>query len=403
MKLISARIRNFKSLEDVTLNFRDLTIIVGANATGKSNCLKALEFLNELVKDGSPSSLIKIQENYLRTDIDDDNLTLEINLQEDKIPINYQVTLSINDKVCSFAQENLKIDEIKVIEIANNQGKVWDEDGQNKQVYQSSIGNLALKSAGNFGKKPITSTLNNFIDEWKFYNFDPDMIRRTNTNNLVWIASRLEEEENPKLELDSYGSNISIILLCLSFLQKQKNELNEFNNILNAINQELNNCLGISLKQAEKNKPFIKVQEIDGKEIDLFNLSDGTLRIITYYILLYQIILPPLIGIEEPERNLHPAMLPTVASILKRLSQRTQVIITTHSSQLLDCFSSDEINSDISVLLLSKKDASGTQVFRLDELSKKRADLAEWMQDFGVGSAVYHSNLLQELLEPQYA
>ena len=95
-------------------------------------------------------------------------------------------------------------------------------------------------------------------------------------------------------------------------------------------------------------------------------------------------------------------MLKIIASILKSLSQRTQVIITTHSSQLLDCFISDEINSDISVLLLNQKDASGTQVFRLDELSQEREDLAEWMRDFGVGSAVYNSNLLQELLESQY-
>ena len=161
MRLISAKIKNFKSLENVELNFRDLTIIVGANATGKSNCLKALEFLNELVRDGSPQNAIKIQENYLRTDIDSNNLTLEINLEEDKTPINYELILAVNGNVCSFAQENLKIDTIKVINITNNQGKVWDEDGQNEQVYQSQTGNLALKSAGNFGKKPRTSNLHN--------------------------------------------------------------------------------------------------------------------------------------------------------------------------------------------------------------------------------------------------
>lgn len=405
MRLISAKIKNFKSLEDVELDFRDLTIIVGANATGKSNCLKALEFLNELVRNGSPPNAIRIQENYLRTVIDSNNLTLEINLEEDKIPINYELTLAVKGNVCSFAQENLKIDKIKVINITDNQGKVLDEDGQNEQTYQSSTGNLALKSAGNFGKKPRTSNLHNFIEEWKFYNFDPDLIRKTNPNDLIVFFSRIKEEENNhRLQLDTYGSNISFILHCLSLLQKQKNESNEvYYNRFNEINQELTDCLGISLKEAGINVPFIKVQEIDGKEIDLFNLSDGTLRIITYYILLSQIFLPPLIGIEEPERNLHPAMLPIVASILKRLSQRTQVIITTHSSQLLDCFSSDEITSDISVLLLSKKGTSGTQVFRLDQLSKEREDLAEWMQDFGVGSAVYHSNLLQELLESQYA
>lgn len=95
-------------------------------------------------------------------------------------------------------------------------------------------------------------------------------------------------------------------------------------------------------------------------------------------------------------------MLKIIASILKRLSQRTQVIITTHSSQLLDCFDLDDINEDISVLLLSKPDEHGTKIFQLDQLGTEREDLTDWMRDFGVGSAVYNSNLLQELLEPQY-
>ena len=395
MRLISAKIKNFKSLEDVELDFRDLTIIVGANATGKSNCLKALEFLNELVRNGSPPNAIRIRENYLRTNIDSNNLTLEINLEEDKIPINYELTLAVKGNVCSFAQENLKIDKIKVINITDNQGKILDEDGQNEQVYQSQTGNLALKSAGNFGKKPITAQLHNFIDEWQFYNFDPDVMKKMND----FFSTKLVSYQHPILHLDSAGLTIHAVLLNWSFSEKQK---------FQEINQELTDCLGISFKVIEENEQIInlqeiKVKEIDGKEVNLSDLSDGTLRIIAYYILLYQDDLPPLIGIEEPERNLHPAILTTVASILKKLSQRTQVIITTHSSQLLDCFSSDEINSDISVLLLSKKNSSGTQVSRLDQLSKEREDLAEWMRDFGVGSAVYHSNLLQELLEPQYA
>ena len=391
MRLISAKIKNFKSLEDVELDFRDLTIIVGANATGKSNCLKALEFLNEIVKDGSPPNAIKIQENYLRTDIDNNNLTLEINLEEDKIPINYELTLAVKGNVCSFAQENLKIDKIKVINITDNQGKVWDEDGQNEQVYQSQTGNLALKSAGNFGNKPRTSQLHNFIDEWKFYNFDPDVIKRK--NEFLSVLSKLLGDQDPILNLDSTGLTIQAVLLNWSFSEKEK---------FQEINQELADCLGISFNVIKDNEQIIKVREIDGKQVNLSDLSDGTLRIIAYYILLYQDNLPPLIGIEEPERNLHPAILTTIASILKKLSQRTQVIITTHSSQLLDCFSSDEINSDISILLLSKKNASGTQVSRLDQLSKEREDLAEWMRDFGVGSAIYHSNLLQELLKSQY-
>ena len=391
MRLISAKIKNFKSLEDVELDFRDLTIIVGANATGKSNCLKALEFLNELVRNGSPPNAIRIRENYLRTNIDSNNLTLEINLEEDKIPINYELTLAVKGNVCSFAQENLKIDKIKVINITDNQGKILDEDGQNEQVYQSQTGNLALKSAGNFGKKPRTSNLHNFIYEWKFYNFSPNDIKRK--NEFLPVLSELLADKYSISNLDPVGFQSQAFLLNWSLSQKEK---------FQEINQEFTEYLGISLKVMDDDST-IKVQEIDGKEVNLSDLSDGTLRIIAYFILLHQDNLPPVIGIEEPERNLHPAILTTVASILKKLSQKTQVIITTHSSQLLDCFSSDEINSDISVLLLSKKDTSGTHVFRLDQLSQQREDLAEWMRDFGVGSAVYHSNLLQELLEPQYA
>ena len=119
--------------------------------------------------------------------------------------------------------------------------------------------------------------------------------------------------------------------------------------------------MGISLKLVgEEGEKIIKVLEKDSLEIPLSNMSDGTLRIMAYYVLLYQDNLPTLIGIEEPERNLHPGLLKNVASVVKRLSKKTQVIITTHSSQLLDCFNLEEINLDVSVLLLSKRDDVGT-------------------------------------------
>ena len=57
------------------------------------------------------------------------------------------------------------------------------------------------------------------------------------------------------------------------------------------------------------------------------------LRLVSYYTLLNQSELPPLIAIEEPERNLHPGALVDVAKVLEQLAKRTQIIITTHSSQ----------------------------------------------------------------------
>ncbi len=109
--------------------------------------------------------------------------------------------------------------------------------------------------------------------------------------------------------------------------------------------------------------------------------------------------LPSLIAIEEPERNLHPAALKEIASILERLSERTQVIITTHSSQLLDAFNPENLSDQLGVLLLQNIPGKGTKVINLEEKRKNREALNGWMSDFGIGSAVFDSELLQDITE----
>ncbi|HBB32735.1 MAG TPA: adenylyl cyclase [Cyanobacteria bacterium UBA8803] len=383
-QLISANIKNFKSLGDVKLNLRDLTILVGSNSSGKSNCLKALAFLSTMLEAGSPPPA-ELLPSFLRIGANED-IQFTIAVKESKKEAEYQVSISADSKITFVSREKLLVGKTKVIDIINGQGKVRDENGGNTQTYKSKAGNLALKTAGDFGKKPVTSKLAEFIGNWEFYDLDPDMMRRS---NRVLIGNRIiKTEKNPSL--NASGSEIQEVLEYWA-----ENDSEKFKKV----NQALSDCIGISLKLAQKEgEKTIEALEKDGLEVPLESMSDGTLRIIAYYILLNETELPPLIGIEEPERNLHPGILREVASAIKQLSKRTQVIITTHSSQLLDCFSLADINSDVSIILMSKKDNSGTQSFLLDELGKKRDDLAEWMRDFGVGSAVYHSHLLQEIL-----
>jgi predicted ATPase len=133
--------------------------------------------------------------------------------------------------------------------------------------------------------------------------------------------------------------------------------------------------------------------------ISLQKASEGTLRLIAYYTLLHQDELPPLIAIEEPERNLHPGALKEIAYVLERLAERTQVVITTHSSQLLDSFSSKNLSDWLGVLLLRNRPALGTEVLNLEDIRTKREALDGWIADFGIGSAVFDSELLQDLME----
>ena len=95
--------------------------------------------------------------------------------------------------------------------------------------------------------------------------------------------------------------------------------------------------------------------------------------------------LPPLIAIEEPERNLHPGALTDIAYVLERIAERTQVIITTHSSQLLDNFKSESLSNSLGVLLLRNRPGLGTEVLNLEEIRGKREALDGWIAGFRNG------------------
>ncbi|HBE19231.1 MAG TPA: hypothetical protein DDW51_16895 [Cyanobacteria bacterium UBA11367] len=222
--------------------------------------------------------------------------------------------------------------------------------------------------------------------EWQFYDVDPNIIKEYEASKIINNIIHSNEA------VPSLGTKASEVQEVLNYWAE--NEPDKFDEV----SKELEKYLNIKLSRARQGEGIVKILESNGKEMPLSSMSDGTLRLIAYLILLYQSEIPSLIGIEEPERNLHPGLLKDVASIMKRLSKRTQVIFTTHSSQLLDCFQAEEISSEISVILLSKKDEFGTKACLLDKLTENRDDLLDWIEDFGLGSAIYHSHLIEEIL-----
>ncbi len=79
------------------------------------------------------------------------------------------------------------------------------------------------------------------------------------------------------------------------------------------------------------------------RAIDVWELSDGMLRFLLLCAALLNPIAPGLIAVDEPEAGLHPKLLPIVADVIRSASQRTQILVTTHSPQLLNSFSLDSI------------------------------------------------------------
>ena len=74
------------------------------------------------------------------------------------------------------------------------------------------------------------------------------------------------------------------------------------------------------------------------RSMNLWDLSDGMLRFLCLATALFNPRPPMMVAIDEPELGLHPGLLPVVGEMIQAASERTQVLVTTHSPDLLNCF-----------------------------------------------------------------
>ena len=379
--LEKVHIKNYRSLRNVSLPLKPLTVLVGPNASGKSNVLAALYLFKEMMIREELPTVDTIQNSLWAGEANYIDFRLYPRVRS--FATEYQLKFKAETDN-PFIAENLLVNSVKIISVLNGEGTVQDEDGKNRTTYKSN--KLALKSAGDYGNKPVTNALTKFIRNWEFYDFHPDFIR----NQLTTFAP-MTKGVRESLQLDSYGFRLGEVL---SYWHMNTPE--DFR----IVSESLAVCTNTSIDYRSVNGEHQLCLLAGYKNpISVENASDGTLRLLAYHTLLNQSELPPLIAIEEPERNLHPGALTDIANVLERLAERTQVVITTHSSQLLDSFSSKNLSDWLGVLLLRNRPALGTEVLNLEDIRTKREALDGWIADFGIGSAVFDSELLQDLME----
>jgi predicted ATPase len=117
------------------------------------------------------------------------------------------------------------------------------------------------------------------------------------------------------------------------------------------------------------------IQEEGGSSITAYRLSDGTLRWLALLTILLNPTPGPVTCIEEPELGLHPDIIPTLADLLRDASTRTQLILTTHSTALVDAFSDEP-----EAVCVCEKVKGATEIQRLE------ADrLKVWLEKYSLG------------------
>jgi predicted ATPase len=121
-------------------------------------------------------------------------------------------------------------------------------------------------------------------------------------------------------------------------------------------------------------------------------MSDGTLRFLFLLAVLANPSPPPVIAIDEPETGLHPSMLPIVAEYALDAATRSQVVLTTHSTQLLDAFTETK-----PVTTVSAWENGETVLQTLDG-----EELDYWLKSYSLGS-LFKSGELEKMSRNSYS
>lgn len=358
MKLTDVHIHHYKSLSSVTLNLHpQVTVLVGPNAAGKSNFVDALRFLRDAAKDSldhavvARGGLTRIRQSSTGRPF---NIGLGIEVlqsfddHEDQ-PGSYSLDIASTggnyrverEEVISHSEDYQHTDDEdggtgEWVLVTNNflrerSGIVKDNDLERLTLPEEMHDQLALGTTSDtFFFRARGELVHAFIERWKFSSLYPNTLRNLTTPDA---DGALRED----------GSNWASVIRAARRTAKGKKMLERVNEMMRVVLPDFNE---VSVTTAGSYLvPNFKFgnDKSNTRTFDPVQLSDGTLRIFGILLSLYQNPAPPLIVVEEPEQTVQPGVLGMLAEAFKEVSENTQIIITTHSPQLIEHFAPENI------------------------------------------------------------
>lgn len=358
--LSSFTIRNFKSYEQATLNLGPLTVLVGANASGKSNAVEALRFLSWLAqgnKLGSIRYALQDDAQAIRATVNDlghgghRKFSLSCVTTEPKWNC-YSVTLERqNDDDLHIADEWLTgpSQVVPLFEVVGSQGTGGDirvaynnfaPGGRKPQV--TCIDQMAvllqLQSSARFGQR-----------QKKAQRVIPDVTTRYQgwLSNIVFLdpqPSRMRSySSKTERTLSGHGANLSGVLFNLCQEPHAEVEVLHF---IKALPEQ--DIAKIDFIETPRNEAMVKLTETFGAartEYDAALLSDGTLRVLGIAAAVLSAPEGSIVVIEEIDNGVHPSraeqMLDRLSSIARERNLR--VLISSHNPALLDALPDEAV------------------------------------------------------------
>ena len=350
MRLTSIRVRNFKALRDVSIDsVPKFLVLVGANGSGKTTFFEIFGFLsdalrnnvrqalqvrggfNEVVARGHANETILIEMKFTMQLLDRERLVtylVEIGKNPKGQPVVVQEVLRYKRGAYGHPFNFLKFSEGRGYAVSNEEdfNKPDEELSREDQVLDSPD-ILALKGLGQFQRFKAASAVRSLIENWHLSDFHIS-------------AARGATDAGYAEHLSASGDNLPLVT---QYLYESHPDL--FQKVLEKMTLRVPGVTRVEAIPTEDGRIVLRFQ--DGTFKDPFVsrfVSDGTIKMFAYLVLLHDPTAHPLLCIEEPENQLYYSLLGELAEEFQDYAERGgQVIVSTHSPDFLDAVPLDSI------------------------------------------------------------
>lgn len=347
MQIESIKIHNYKVLKDVEVkDISNMAVFLGKNGVGKTTFFDVFDFLHDCLIGNVKTALARrggFNEVISRNQEGTIDFEIKFRAKETEPLITYQLSIGLDErKFPVVSSEILKFRRgskgqlWKVLDFKNGEGIAIEgvlntnEDVTNairKSQKLDSPDILAIKGLGQFKEFEAVATFRRLIEDWYVADFKVD-------------AARERNESVYGEDLTRTGDNLSIVTKYI-----YDNYPENFQKIIKSMKERIPGVDDIQAKETDDGYIVLKFQNGEFKNpFSAKFVSDGTIKMFTYLVLLNSPMKHALLCIEEPENQLYPELLEELAEEFRLYALNGgQVFVSTHSPDFLNAIDANEV------------------------------------------------------------
>ena len=354
MRIESISIENFKVFKETTIkDLSKMAVLLGTNGSGKSSFFDVFGFLSDALQNNVTIALNRrggFPEVISRgANINKDQIKFEIKFRNEQIRneysplITYSISIGFKNGKAFISREILKYRRGQrtgkpwhFLDFKNGEGyaieneEEYGQEGVEEKRINQKVTNpdiLAIKGLGQFEQFKAVSAFRSLLEKWYVSNFKIEYGRNISDTGI-------------SNHLSVTGDNLAQVT---KYMYDYHRDI--FEDILKKLPRRIPGINQVEAKETEDGRIILRFQDQNFKDPFVARyVSDGTIKMFAYMILLHDPEPHPLLCIEEPENFLHPDLLLQLCEEIREYSERGgQVFVSSHSPDFVNGLKLNEL------------------------------------------------------------